>query len=676
LPVLLDVVAVLGYLSHSLPLAGGGRTPAWPEAGGQEQPAAGMLFPECPPHFRAQAASLYRAAGLGLLGASLQQPASVLLQAAAPFARAGLLEEAPFDLLAPSTRAGVAEASAAEAPCVPMLLLRATAPSGREGLLEEAPADPEAASPQAGILEVAEQEGAAKEGTALEFLLEELSGGTGASPAEGLARRLARYAALLQRAGGPGPVVPAEVLDALIAAMGRQLSAQAAYLPFGDVAAALETLADAAVQPRAVVESLLAAAEARFPPAPCAGDRGTSDTASVAVLCRALGTLGLALGSGLQVRLLGFAEGLAEGLAQAPALLGERPLTVAASLANSLHSAGALNPPVLAALLHTALEQSGLAGRGPGGPAHGVAPAATRGVAPSVPGASLDDLTDFLTVLLPLMAWSSEEARVADSQATGRPLREAIDAAIAASTAELAQALEAAGGGGAGALRAATAQASPARLLRLVQAVGALPPSLLGGASCQHLLTVLLDCLLRSKQALGPSGLSSCLHHFAQARLLQSLDSAAPPRPTAGSEEAGVEPERGGEGGPDASVRLPRLLAELMRSVMTRSRRLNSVEAARAAYFCVLALDAKALSASEQAEAQAGLAQLLEQLCWGRQRWSAEEQQLVAAVGVLLRSEFPELLRGPWLSRTALAELEELRRSARGGLVLPGMRLE
>jgi len=106
-----------------------------------------------------------------------------------------------------------------------------------------------------------------------------------------------------------------------------------------------------------------------------------------------------------------------------------------------------------------------------------------------------------------------------------------------------------------------------------------------------------------------------------------------------------------------------------MRAALAWQRRLGTAQAGQGAFFCVLAMDSPLLSESERDEARRGLSALLEQLCWQSQRWSVEDRRLIAAVGALLRAEFPELLRGGrgGLSRGACETLEELRRSSASG---------
>ncbi|CAK0849814.1 unnamed protein product [Prorocentrum cordatum] len=196
-------------------------------------------------------------AGLALLAAAEKMPGEVLLEAAVPFARAGLLSTAPFDLLGPVARHR-AVAAAAMPPPVPL---------GAAGL---APEGSEDASAWPGPPVAAE--------TALDLLLLELGrpDAAGAAPAA-LVRRLAKYAAWLPAPGGEGgdglagPALPAAVLDPLLRRMAEHLVARASALSFADAASALATLAGSGSAPRAVVEALSGAAEARFPAPPCPG---------------------------------------------------------------------------------------------------------------------------------------------------------------------------------------------------------------------------------------------------------------------------------------------------------------------------------------------------------------------------------------------------------------------
>ncbi|CAE8644858.1 unnamed protein product, partial [Polarella glacialis] len=87
---------------------------------------------------------------------------------------------------------------------------------------------------------------------------------------------------------------------------------RASSLSFDDIAAALETLADAGVRPRAVVEALASAAEARGFPNPSGADGGASLT-SVAALCYGLQATGHGLRPGFREKLVEFVASASSG---------------------------------------------------------------------------------------------------------------------------------------------------------------------------------------------------------------------------------------------------------------------------------------------------------------------------------------------------------------------------
>eukprot|EP00435_Cladocopium_sp_Y103_P043692 s672_g12.t1 len=229
-------------------------------------PLHSLLFLQCPASFQLQALNFYQRVALTLLLHSPHLPAKVLETVAPAFARAGLLEAVPFDLLKPSTAdffGAAASAPPPEPPLATSLALTTPYDESKDGLLPDT--------------------GAAETMSLMEFWLEELSfqeGGSSSSsrPAcdssGGLTRPaylLAKYAKLL-----PGnssstslerlPSVPGVVLDPLLRKMGAVLRDSAQNLSFEELAETLATLADAGIRPTDVWEALTEAAEARdFP---------------------------------------------------------------------------------------------------------------------------------------------------------------------------------------------------------------------------------------------------------------------------------------------------------------------------------------------------------------------------------------------------------------------------
>ncbi|CAJ1370353.1 unnamed protein product [Effrenium voratum] len=197
-------------------------------------------------------------------------------------------------------------------------------------------------------------------------------------------------------------------------------------------------------------------------------------------------------------------------------------------------------------------------------------------------------------------------------------------------------------------LCAAAASAKPERVLALLQALPVSPDSW-----SPQLLTALAERLLDDSQVLGGSGLAAALQAFARLRALDA-----------------------GQAREEASQRLARAVASLMRSILVLDRRLSISEAARGAHFCAQVLDSRALTEAERAEAQAGLARLLERLCWERQRWSMEDRKLITEVATLLRSEYPELLSGRWVRLgAALGEAYRFLRNLVAAMVMAAWRL-
>lgn len=161
-----------------------------------------------------------------------------------------------------------------------------------------------------------------------------------------------------------------------------------------------------------------------------------------------------------------------------------------------------------------------------------------------------------------------------------------------------------------------------------------------------------------STQDLSPSDACSCLGAFARLHLVGATVSRA---------EVQQALERGAAGARAVALAGPQV--SLMRAALAiERRRLLPADAAQAALFCSLALDAPGLSEAPRSEARQGLAPLLELLCAQERRWSSEDRRLVGLVAVLLRSEVPELLRDPqWLPRPTREALLACSRQGRWG---------
>merc|ERR1719193_2808655 len=129
-------------------------------------------------------------------------------------------------------------------------------------------------------------------------------------------------------------------------------------------------------------------------------------------------------------------------------------------------------------------------------------------------------------------------------------------------------------------------------------------------------------------------------HTFARVRAAvgqgcQDADSLAPPQSIVAPMAVAAASQA------SSAERLCRASAAVMRAALTWGKRLSPAEAAQAAFFCALALDAPGFTAAEREEARSGLSRLLERLCWQKQQWSAEDRRLLSLVHAMLRAEFP-----------------------------------
>ncbi|CAE7452862.1 TAGLN2 [Symbiodinium natans] len=234
---------------------------------------------------------------------------------------------APFDILAEETREFFKTAALAVPP--PPSLLKAQGSPHIQELGRE-----HAEGRQEGNHDEEETKNSASE-SLLAFLLEELqslalASGHGAQKThDGAhpARLLARYAGLLPQQGSASKrCVPAAVLDPILRHLGVVLQDSAHSLSFTDLAVALETLADAGIRPRSVLEALMSAAEAcEFPTV----EDGAAT--SVAALLHGWRASGRPLTPTLRERLKAFlSEHEARGFSLSS--LGSRPFRVAARM--------------------------------------------------------------------------------------------------------------------------------------------------------------------------------------------------------------------------------------------------------------------------------------------------------------------------------------------------------
>jgi len=504
------------------------------------------------------------------------------------------------------------------------------------------------------------------------------------------AERLARYAAMLPRSssasrgrrrgtldasgtleGSDTFGVAAAVLDPLLRQMGTQLAAMANELPFSDLVVALTTLLQAGVCPRSSLDALLLKAERTFP----VGSVGQQDFAAVATLCRGLAAASETVvgGSddvftpGIRSKLVSFAEGFG---ASGKALdLGNRPLRDLASLLAALQSVGEVEPSLIDTLLVVALDC-------PGGL-----------LQEAYMSDELEDLSSLLSALMPLAAVAARAA--SGSQVMDGASRPLVFDTIDIVTARLAQLLAAvpAPWTSSSSSSSSPSSSSPplaaARVAELVAAVAEAPGNAPRECFQPGFVAALAERVAASSQELGPAGLCDCLYAFARLGLLTAragggeLERLA--TALARARAASAPEQREQDGGllvalrqldaTGSEARLRAALVAAMRGALVWQRRLGTTQAAQTAFFCTLALDSPCFSDSERDEARKGLSQLLEQLCWQRQKWSAEDRRLAVAVGALLRAEFPELLRGGpgGLSRSVREALAELRRSCGAG---------
>lgn len=560
-----------------------------------------LLFLQCPESFQLQATAFYEQAGLALLTLSRSLPALQLQDLALPFARAGLLDHAvPFDLLTEETRHFFKTAALAAPP--PPSLLKVQASSIQELADDGAPGDaddPSVAGRQPLI-------GSAS-GCLLDLLLEELQClgaanelAAGRHDGARFARLLARYAGLLPAGNAEGSsarfVAPA-VLDPILRCLGVVLKDSARSLTFSDLAAALETLAEAGIRPRSVLEALMSAAEAcQFPAVQ------DDAAASVAALLHGWRASGQQLSPTLRQRLKDFLSQL-EAAGSSFSMLGDRPFRVAARIlaatdAGMIHEEGRSLRKFLQTLLAEAVD-----GHGHHHP----------------------DLFELLLALQQVESDSSLSELLNDTKVVLQVLL----------------------------CQKAPIGVQPARLVELLEMMAR------SGEWGSELLSALAEEALSQSQVLGPAGIASALQALSRLGALAEprchLSQGWASLLTKGmGQKLQVSFHQ-------ESSQLARLAAALMRSLLVLERRLSVAEAAKGAHFCTLAFDSAVLTESERAEAKAGLARLLERLSWDRQRWSTEDTKLVKEVATLLRSEYPELLQSNWVPRSVVTTIDFIR---------------
>ncbi|CAE7730286.1 RNF148 [Symbiodinium sp. CCMP2592] len=600
---LVNVLSALDYANSAAPAAG---ISSWEEprtlhlateAEGHRRGDGPMslLFLQCPESFQLQATAFYEQVGLALLTLSRSLPALQLQDLALPFARAGLLDNAvPFDLVTEETRHFFKTAALA-APPPPSLLKVQGNPCIQELVDDGGPAAPGVDDPPAAGTQCL-----------LDLLLEELQSGAASEDGAGrhdgarLARLLARYAGLLPPGNAEGSSArsaPPAVLDPILRCLGVVLKDSARSLTFNDLAAALETLADAGIRPRSVLEALMSAAEAFQFPA-LQDDAATS----VAALLHGWRASGRQLSPALRRRLKDFLSQF-EAAGSSFSMLGDRPFRVAARIlaatdSGLIHEEGRSLQKFLHTLLAEAVDSHG------------------------------HHHPDLFELLLALQQVESDASLVELLNDTKVVLQVLL-------------------------CQKAPIGVQPARLVELLEMLAR------SGEWGSELLSAIAEEALSQSQVLGPAGIASALQALsrlgalAEPRCHLSQSWASLLKKDIGQKlQVSFRQE---------SSQLARLAADLMRSLLVLERRLSVAEAAKGAHFCTLAFDSSVLTESERAEAKAGLARLLERLSWDRQRWSTEDTKLVKEVATLLRSEYPELLQSNWVPRSVVTTIDLIR---------------
>eukprot|EP00928_Gymnodinium_smaydae_P031436 TRINITY_DN23069_c0_g1_i1.p1 TRINITY_DN23069_c0_g1~~TRINITY_DN23069_c0_g1_i1.p1 ORF type:complete len:1387 (+),score=237.94 TRINITY_DN23069_c0_g1_i1:185-4345(+) len=637
------------------------------------------LFSAFPPAFQDQARRFYAGVGRALLGRSGDLRASELERAAVSFARAGCLDDVPFDLLSARERRRAQEAATVRRQ-LDLFGSVASAPEAEASALLTELSDESSNFGQDGA-------------TVLDQLLANISEKPSLELPEqceavACARILARYASLLARRedARSQAAIPAAVLDAIVARLTGRLAQAATSLPFEDAAEALGILSDVGVLPRAAVGALVESAEATFPESPWQEsveainvsfrtEEVQRSAAAVAALLRSLRAANIDAASlAFRSQLLEYSSGLAKVLAHEVVMkadqglpLGERPLRALAAFVSFLPEVGE-------------------------GSLRGVSDASTRlflsagldrllipmldssdSLSDGEVVACFDDLNELQVALAHRDNRGTLKTRESDA------LREGTASAIYLLLANLLMMPT-----------AKTGVPSPRRL-DLLRSLAAAQVSCLDGATLM-LLCEITSGLSANAQSLGPAALASSLDALARLRLPASLPdaddvrtafrecadvAAATLRSTVDASSSGVPDARAAamsevdkkvlEATEGVRSRLPAATMVLLRALTARTRSLSPSEAVCGAHFCAFALDARALSEDDRDEIADSLSHLLERACWERRRWSPEDGHVVASIGTLLRSEYPEMLRsGSWTSRAVLATLEEMRASGSG----------
>eukprot|EP00927_Polykrikos_kofoidii_P066334 TRINITY_DN6195_c0_g1_i1.p1 TRINITY_DN6195_c0_g1~~TRINITY_DN6195_c0_g1_i1.p1 ORF type:complete len:1370 (-),score=221.56 TRINITY_DN6195_c0_g1_i1:444-4553(-) len=693
-----------------------------------------VFFPDCPSSFRQQALKFYVAIAREFLSRARILPAEDLERLAVPFARAQLLAVPPFDLLSAASKARVEKVAVAKQPKVPLSggMPPSYDPSPARVRPLQTPTLSDGRCTSDEVVNKADTiDGAVAQETLHDRLLSELDHDCGAirdgaiaqNHAETLAQRLALYASFFQAKGVTVEKntdthchVPAAVLDPIVKRISDQLITRAPDLAFADIAAVAETLTEAGLRPRAVMDALAVAAESRFPPPPSAEVGSREEVAQVSSAVASLVASLVGAGGGnvrwgavpvtLRDRVTSFAQGFGTYLASSSselgdvaALLDDRPLRtltvfIAAISPDTIaHEGGGPLDKTVKEVLAAAVQHV-LLPRFSGGRRQQeensendssceIAVVSDDGDVAGIH--SFYDLCDLLVVLLPLARASAKPSASCDRSELSSLC---VDAASLCSWL-LVRTLS----------NQSKLDIPLAELLDIVGAFVGTPPSLLDGGHLELLATV-AERMASNSQSLGPSGLASCLHTFGRMRLLvalhhaqlscqssaaevrRSLESRA--RAACNLHPLSADEERNAweKVGDDSREKLPRMMVSLLRSLLVWTRRLTTSEASQVAHFCAEAMDAQAFSDSDRAEVTAGLGQILERLCAQRRHWSVEDTRLVAGIGTLLRSEYPELLRvsrtdvavvsgggtpsGGWVSRSVVATLEDLRGSRDG----------
>jgi hypothetical protein len=641
----------LHYASHVF--VAEGAHAGFPEQSKHAEMVDTVLFPDCPPSFQQQVRGFFENVGLLLLARSETLEANIIWEAAAPIAYAQLLSRAaPFDILSTGSY-NRAVRMGDSPPQNPLKRLPALASGSSEDVSEASELQADNGS------------------SLLDFLLDELSSGHTCEPALVVAKRIAKYASLLQHGKQPEhiasqdelvtqPTVPASVLDALLRCMSEQLVVSTSTLSFASIAETLNTLAEAGICPRVVADALVHAADERFP---IPSQMQIDDASTVATFFRSLRNVSIDPSPVLRERLVEYTAFFIElgtpvdsGYTTVERSLGDSTLPVATSILSSLHSNDAVDDKHLRSLLVLAVRQI----------IH-----QTNSDRQDFKGDEQQELQQehrllqvaaFLKVLLQLKSGESI-------------LHDAVWVASVQVLRYLRQLLPHSGSN----------DVSRSLLnvpLELFHCIGEMPMACLR-ASHLYLLNGLAEHLATGAHALRPPGLVACFDTFSKIRLWEVLENSCLAEPSGEEVFAALQRSCVQSGFPasrandsdlgdfagvscKARAELPRSALLLLRSLLAQARRISAAEAVRAAFFCASALDAPSLEDGGRAEMVAGLAHLLDRLCWDRQRWSQQDLATIARIAMLLRSEFPELLRGGHFSRRVLLTLEELRSG--GGL--------